>query len=57
MVSATDETGFVTSKGADSKGTIGSMESSGGVKESLSARCTTDAFIVRVVLFNDKRGK
>ena len=33
MVSATGETGFVTSKGADSRGTIGSMESSRGVKE------------------------
>ena len=33
VVSAAGKTGSVTSKGADSKGTIGSMESFGGVKE------------------------
>ena len=32
VVSVAGETGSVTSKGADSKGTIGSMESSGGVQ-------------------------
>ena len=33
VVSAAGKTGSVTSNGADSNGTIGSMESSGGVKE------------------------